>query len=91
MTDVKRMLSRGEFEVYTHMLDGITNQEIADRLYVSEKAVKFHITHIFAKLEIKTRYELLVRHYKAEVERVRNESFDAGAKSAKLALLARGA
>jgi DNA-binding CsgD family transcriptional regulator/tetratricopeptide (TPR) repeat protein len=37
---------------------GLTNREIADRLYISEKAVEYHLSHVFGKLGIRSRREL---------------------------------
>jgi len=37
----------------------LSNPEIADRLFVSRATVKTHLVHIFAKLGINSRSELL--------------------------------
>ena len=37
---------------------GLTNREIADRLYLSEKAVEYHLGHVFGKLGLRSRREL---------------------------------
>jgi DNA-binding NarL/FixJ family response regulator len=33
----------------------MANKEIANRLYISDKTVKNHLTHIFAKLKVTNR------------------------------------
>jgi len=50
-------LSDREKEVLNQMQLGYSNQEISERLYISENTVKKHIHHIFSKLEIENRSE----------------------------------
>lgn len=52
---VKNPLSKRELEVLEEMSKGLTNKEIAEKLFVSEKTVKTHVSHIFTKLEVKDR------------------------------------
>lgn len=52
---VKNPLSKRELEVLEEMSKGLTNKEIAEKLFVSEKTVKTHVSHIFSKLEVKDR------------------------------------
>ncbi|HUK72580.1 MAG TPA: LuxR C-terminal-related transcriptional regulator [Streptosporangiaceae bacterium] len=37
---------------------GLTNKEAADELYLSVKTIEFHLSHIFMKLDIRSRREL---------------------------------
>ena len=39
------------------LVQGLSNLEIADRLFISMPTVKFHLTNIFAKLGAKNRVE----------------------------------
>jgi DNA-binding NarL/FixJ family response regulator len=48
-------LTRREREILTCVAQGISNREVATKLNVSEQTVKTHLTHIFAKLEVKNR------------------------------------
>jgi len=48
-------LSRREREVLACVALGIGNREIANKLAISEKTVKTHLTKIFAKLDVKNR------------------------------------
>ncbi len=50
-------LSERELEVLQLVGDGLSNKEIADRLFISIQTVKTHITHIFEKLGVKDRTE----------------------------------
>ena len=38
--------------------EGLTNPQIAERLFMSRSTVKSHIEHIFAKLGVRRRSEL---------------------------------
>jgi DNA-binding NarL/FixJ family response regulator len=42
-------LSPREVEVLHHLIRGLKNDEIALKLYVTVKAVKFHVTNIYKK------------------------------------------
>ncbi len=48
-------LSAREIEVLKLIESGLSNQEIAGRLYLSVATVKRHISNIYAKLDVKTR------------------------------------
>jgi DNA-binding CsgD family transcriptional regulator len=53
-------LTRRELEVVVLLLKGMTNDEIEERLCISEGTLKTHIRHVFQKLDISNRKELLV-------------------------------
>lgn len=50
-------LSPREVEVMELIAAGLTNAEISGRCYLSEKTVKNHVNHIFAKLAVRSRAE----------------------------------
>ena len=52
-------ISLRETEVIDLLKDGLTNQEIADRLFISVTTVKSHLSHIYEKTETRNRVELL--------------------------------
>jgi predicted ATPase/DNA-binding CsgD family transcriptional regulator len=51
-------LTPTELEVVRHVAQGLTNPEVARRLFVSRSTVKAHLAHIFAKTGVSTRAEL---------------------------------
>lgn len=52
-------LSKQEKVVQNLILEGKTNKEIANELYISLSTVKTHITNIYGKLKVSSRQELL--------------------------------
>jgi DNA-binding CsgD family transcriptional regulator len=52
-------ISPREQEVIRLILQGYTNQQNGDTLFISLSTVKKHITNIYQKLEVKSRYELI--------------------------------
>lgn len=48
-------LSKRESEVLQLLVDGLTNKEIASRLFLSTETVKTHVRHIYEKLRVKQR------------------------------------
>lgn len=48
-------LSKRELDVLTLMADGLSNQEIASRLFVSLNTVKTHASKVFEKMNVKRR------------------------------------
>lgn len=59
--DVRDLLSRREAEVMDLVADGLSNGEVAARLFISEKTVKNHVNSLFAKLGVTTRSQAIVR------------------------------
>ena len=48
-------LSVREAEVLTLVADGLSNEQIARQLFVSQATIKSHLVHIFAKLDADSR------------------------------------
>jgi len=50
-------LSKREMEVLQLMAEGLSNQEIAEKLFVSLNTVKTHSSNVFVKLDVKRRMQ----------------------------------
>jgi DNA-binding NarL/FixJ family response regulator len=53
-------LSRREGDVVRLIAAGLSNREISQRLGLSDKTVKNHISHIFSKLDVTARTQVVV-------------------------------
>ena len=53
-------LTPREIEVLTLLAQGASNKTIAQTLIISEHTVKFHLSAIFAKLDVSTRTEAAI-------------------------------
>ena len=47
------------------MAQGRTNREVAAALFVTDRTIEFHLSHVYAKLGVRSRAEL-ARRYGAE-------------------------
>ena len=54
-------LTEREKEVLGLLVEGLTNPEIAQRLYVSKATVKFHVSSILNKLQVSSRTEAVAK------------------------------
>ncbi|HET9516589.1 MAG TPA: LuxR C-terminal-related transcriptional regulator, partial [Actinoplanes sp.] len=50
-------LTGREHEVLGALAEGLTNREIGHRLFISERTVGVHVSHIFDKLQVRTRVQ----------------------------------
>ena len=50
-------ISKRELEILQLINDGLSNQQIADKLFVSENTVKKHVSNLFLKLDVERRTE----------------------------------
>jgi DNA-binding NarL/FixJ family response regulator len=53
-------ISRREREVLELLLENLSNKEIAAKLFVSERTVKFHVSNLLSKFGVQRRAELIV-------------------------------
>jgi DNA-binding NarL/FixJ family response regulator len=58
-------LTEREADVLRLMARGMGNQEIADKLFVSEATVKTHVAHILDKLRVENRVQAVVLAYES--------------------------
>jgi DNA-binding CsgD family transcriptional regulator len=54
-------LTPREREVHRLLVAGLTNREIAEALFLSEKTVKVHVRHIYDKLGVRSRMRVALR------------------------------
>jgi len=62
MTDLEALTPQ-ENRVLQHCMVGQSNKEIARALSISEQTVKIHLQHVFQKLGVRRRAELLLRQW----------------------------
>ena len=59
-TELKRLgISKREHEVLELMAQGLSNQEIGDKLFVSLNTIKTHTSSLFLKLDVKRRTQAI--------------------------------
>ena len=61
--DAPTDLSRREQEVLNGLLENLANKEVADRLHISERTVKFHVSNLLAKFGVRRRADLILLCY----------------------------
>ena len=54
-------LTKSELKVLHCVALGLRNQEIAEKLFNSEETIKKHIYHMFQKLQVKNRMNLVTK------------------------------
>ncbi|MEH7383279.1 response regulator transcription factor [Bacillus sp. JJ1533] len=53
-------LTERETEVLQCLVEGLSNKEIAERLFISDKTVKIHVSKIFKKFDVKSRSQVVI-------------------------------
>ena len=56
-SSTKHSLSHRELQVLNLVAEGLTNGEIAEKLFITENTVKVHMRHILEKLELRNRQQ----------------------------------
>jgi DNA-binding NarL/FixJ family response regulator len=62
-SDAPSELSRREQEVLSSLLENLANKEVASRLNISERTVKFHVSNLLAKFGVRRRADLILLCY----------------------------
>jgi DNA-binding CsgD family transcriptional regulator len=62
-------LTPTELQVVALVSEGLTNPQVAERLFIARGTVKIHLGHIFSKLGVATRSELAALATRRSVER----------------------
>jgi DNA-binding CsgD family transcriptional regulator/ligand-binding sensor protein len=57
---LQNKLSRREIEVTQLIYMGLSNKQIANKLFISEKTVKTHVSNILTKLDLKDRMHVVI-------------------------------
>ena len=52
-------ISKREYEVLLHIVTGLSNKEIGNKLHVSESTVKTHVSNLLVKLDVKRRTQAI--------------------------------
>lgn len=55
--EILQSLTKREIEILKLVAEGLTNEEIGKKVFISEKTVKTHLTNIFAKLRVNNRFK----------------------------------
>ncbi len=62
-------LSRREQEVLDGLLGNLSNKEIADKLHISERTAKFHVSNLLKKYGVRRRSDLILLHFQTQTSR----------------------
>lgn len=54
-------ISKREYEVLQHIAEGLSNREIAEKLFVSLNTIKSHSSNLFMKLNARNRTQAVLR------------------------------
>ncbi|MFB9600238.1 response regulator transcription factor, partial [Saccharothrix longispora] len=58
--DPTRSLTEQERTVFDHIGEGLTNKQIAEKMFLAEKTVKNYVSHLLAKLGLERRTQAAV-------------------------------
>lgn len=52
-------ISKREYEILCEVANGLSNREIAEKLFITESTVKTHVSNILVKLDVKRRTQAI--------------------------------
>lgn len=55
-----KVLTIREQEIIAHMAQGMSNRDMAEELFISEKTVKNHVSNIFQKMHVRDRTQAVL-------------------------------
>ncbi len=58
VNELREILTKKEFEIAYYAIKGLSNEEIAAKLFIEETTIKFHLKNIFKKLNITSKIDL---------------------------------
>ncbi len=61
---MKKVLTTREREVFELLVKNYTTRDISDKLYISEKTVRNHISNVMQKLGVETRTAAVIELFK---------------------------
>jgi len=61
-------LSHREKEILKYVLEGLSNRQIAERLYISEQTVKNHLSIIYSKMDVHSRPQVIRKVIDADID-----------------------
>ncbi|MDA9009258.1 LuxR C-terminal-related transcriptional regulator [Alphaproteobacteria bacterium] len=62
-------LTPTERRVVSFMGEGLSNPQIAEKMFIARGTVKIHVSHIFEKMDVKSRTQLVVKAVEDDFER----------------------
>lgn len=68
--DSKDRMTRREYEVIALIAEGLNNKEIAEKLFISEKTVKNHVSSIFKKIHVTDRTQAAIFAFKHNIKKI---------------------
>lgn len=63
-------LTKREYEVLMLIAEGLNNRDIAEKLFISEKTVKNHVSSIFKKLDLNDRVQATIFAYRNNIKKL---------------------
>lgn len=59
-----KILTPGQARIYESVILGLNNEEIAKKHDLTESGVKYHLTRIFDKFNVRDKHQLSCNHYR---------------------------